>query len=136
MTNTNANTLTAPGSYFVINSANTPAHGFLKVEYYDGGGFAPSASWGRTECIVQTLKTYDGRIYIRKGLLKTSLSESVEWSGWSEGILSSNIGAQNVNAAKYALDSTVIDAFVLRNSAIVCGEITPGANGLIAWQYG
>ncbi len=136
MTNTNANTLTAPGSYFVINSANTPAHGFLKVEYYDGGGFAPSASWGRTECIVQTLKTYDGRIYIRKGLLKTSLSESVEWSGWSEVILSSNIGAQNVNAAKYALASTVIDAFVLRNSAIVGGEITPGANGLIAWQYG
>lgn len=58
------------------------------------------------------------------------------WSGWSEVILSSNIGAQNVNAAKYALDSTVIDAFVLRNSAIVGGEVTPGANGLIAWQYG
>lgn len=58
------------------------------------------------------------------------------WSGWREVILSSNIGIQNVNAAKYALDSTVIDEFVLRNSAIVGEEITPGVNGLIAWQYG
>lgn len=58
------------------------------------------------------------------------------WSGWREVILSPNISIQNVNAAKYALDSTVIDAFVLRNSAIVGGEITPSANGLIAWQYG
>lgn len=87
------NTLVDEGNYFLINGRNVPeSHGFLSVRYYNGGGFAPNASWGATKCVRQTYYHYNNSAIIRTrcGMFKSSVSTDWEWTDWVLELSSGN----------------------------------------------
>lgn len=92
-TGVDLNTLTDAGEYFVYGVANVPntalgGYGFLRVQYYDGTGFAPSPNWGATRCVVQTFIQYHNTqqdpIMIRKALFRTSIDTEWQWGEWED----------------------------------------------------